>query len=77
VSYTRARAEALGSKCTGGVTTRAERVVLTAVGLCFGLLAWVVYLMALLAAVTVVQRIVHTLRELATPPGAETPRGDA
>jgi CDP-diacylglycerol--glycerol-3-phosphate 3-phosphatidyltransferase len=78
VSYTRARAEALGLKCTVGVTTRAERVVLTAVGLCFGgLLTWVVYIMAGLAAVTVVQRIVHTLRELAAPPGAQTPRGDA
>lgn len=77
VSYTRARAEALGSQCKVGVTTRAERVVLMAAGLAFGLLVWVVWLMVALTAFTVVQRIVHTLRELGTPARPETPRSDA
>jgi len=77
VSYTRARAEALGSQCKVGVTTRAERVVLMAAGLAFGLLVWVVWLMVALTAFTVVQRIVHTLRELGTPARPESPRSDA
>ena len=34
VSYTRARAEALGAQCKVGIATRAERVLLLAVGLC-------------------------------------------
>jgi len=71
VSYTRARAEALGSRCDVGVMTRAERVVLVAVGLAIGgLLAWVIYLLVALTAFTVGQRIVFTLREL----GAERRR---
>ena len=77
VSYTRARAEALGSHCKVGVMTRAERVVLMAAGLAFGLLAWVVYLLVVLTAFTVGQRIVHTLRELGASPRPESRRGDA
>jgi CDP-diacylglycerol--glycerol-3-phosphate 3-phosphatidyltransferase len=76
VSYTRARAEALGSQCKVGAATRAERVVLMAAGLAFGLLDWVVWLMVALTAFTVVQRIVHTLRELGAPARPETPRSD-
>jgi len=76
VSYTRARAEALGSQCKVGAATRAERVMLMAAGLAFGLLDWVVWLMVVLTAFTVAQRIVHTLRELGTPARPETPRSD-
>ena len=44
--------------------TRAERVVLIAFGLMFGLLAEVIYLVAALTAFSTTQRIVHTLRQL-------------
>ncbi len=64
VSYTRARAEALGAECKVGIITRAERVVLLGLGLCLGLVAPVIVLLALLGAVAVAQRIHHTLREL-------------
>ena len=64
VSYTRARAEALGAECKVGIITRAERVVLLGLGLCLGLVAPVILLLALLGAVAVAQRIHHTLREL-------------
>ncbi len=64
VSYTRARAEALGAECKVGIITRAERVVLLSLGLCLELVAPVIVLLALLGAVAVVQRIHHTLREL-------------
>jgi CDP-diacylglycerol--glycerol-3-phosphate 3-phosphatidyltransferase len=64
VSYTRARAEALGANCKVGIITRPERVVLLGFGLCFGLLEPIVYLLVALTAITVAQRIHHSLREL-------------
>jgi CDP-diacylglycerol--glycerol-3-phosphate 3-phosphatidyltransferase len=68
VSYTRARAEALGVECKVGIATRAVRVVILSIGLVlargaslghFQLLAPAVYVLAGLSAITVVQRIVH------------------
>ena len=64
VSYTRARAEALGAECKVGIITRAERVVLLSLGLLLELVAPAILLLALLGAVAVAQRIHHTLREL-------------
>ncbi len=64
VSYTRARAEALGANCKVGIITRAERVLLLGLGLCFGLVEPAVYLLAGLSAVSVAQRVHHSLREL-------------
>jgi CDP-diacylglycerol---glycerol-3-phosphate 3-phosphatidyltransferase len=64
VSYTRARAEGLGLQCNVGIATRAERVVLVALGLIFGLLPEAMYLVAALTAFSATQRIVHTLRQL-------------
>ena len=64
VSYTRSRAQALGAECRVGIATRAERVVLVAVGLVAGLLTQVIYLVALLTAITVVQRVMHVRRVL-------------
>lgn len=59
VSYTRARAEALGLSCKVGLVTRMERIlliaVLAALGL-FGVLAWT---LAILSTVTVFQRVLH------------------
>lgn len=65
VSYTRARAEALGLECKVGLASRAERVVLLSLGLVFPvLLPYAIYLLAVLTGVTVVQRVVHTYRQL-------------
>ena len=64
VSYTRARAEALGAACKVGIITRAERVVLLSLGLILEVVAPVILLLALLGAIAVAQRIHHTLREL-------------
>jgi CDP-diacylglycerol--glycerol-3-phosphate 3-phosphatidyltransferase len=73
VSYTRARAEALGVECKVGIATRAVRVGILAVGLIFArgaslgdfsLLAPAVYLLAGLSVLTVAQRIWHVKREL-------------
>jgi CDP-diacylglycerol--glycerol-3-phosphate 3-phosphatidyltransferase len=73
VSYTRARAEALGVECKLGIATRPVRVVLLSIGLVFAkgaglvdieLLAPAIYAIAALTAVTVVQRVWHVRREL-------------
>ncbi len=77
VSYTRARAEALGVECKVGLATRAVRVVILSIGLLlakgaslgdFELLAPAVYVLAALSTVTVFQRIFHVRRALLASP---------
>ena len=74
VSYTRARAEALGVECKVGLATRPVRVVLLSAGLLFAkgaglgdfeLLAPAIYAMAGLTVFTVGQRIWHVRQQLA------------
>jgi CDP-diacylglycerol--glycerol-3-phosphate 3-phosphatidyltransferase len=71
VSYTRAKAEALGLKGDVGFGSRLERVVIVSVGLGlapWGWLQWPIYVLAAMAWVTVVQRMLYVrsqLRELA------------
>jgi CDP-diacylglycerol--glycerol-3-phosphate 3-phosphatidyltransferase len=78
VSYTRARAEALGVQCKVGLATRPVRVVIIAIGLLFArgasighfeLLAPAVYVLAALSLVTVCQRIWHVRHELTVAAG--------
>jgi CDP-diacylglycerol--glycerol-3-phosphate 3-phosphatidyltransferase len=67
VSYTRARAEALGLRGDIGFGSRVERVVVIAVGLFlapWGWLEWPIYLLAALAWLTVAQRILFVRRQL-------------
>jgi CDP-diacylglycerol--glycerol-3-phosphate 3-phosphatidyltransferase len=73
VSYTRARAEALGVECKVGLATRAVRVVILSIGLVFArgaslgdfsLLKPAIYVMAVLTSFTVLQRVFHVRREL-------------
>jgi len=67
VSYTRARAEALGLRGDIGFGSRVERVVLIGVGLFvapWGWLQWPIYLLAALAWITVAQRILFVRRQL-------------
>ena len=66
VSYTRSKAEGLSVECKVGIGTRAERVVLVAVGLIAGLLTQVIYLIAILTAITIVQRVLLVRQELRT-----------
>jgi CDP-diacylglycerol--glycerol-3-phosphate 3-phosphatidyltransferase len=70
VSYTRARAEALGVECKVGIADRPVRVVILSAGLLLAsleLLAPAVYVLAGLSTITVVQRIWHVRRELTRP----------
>jgi len=75
VSYTRARAEALGLECKVGLATRPVRVVILSAGLLFAkgaglvdveLLAASVYAIAVLSTFTTLQRVFHVRRLLAT-----------
>jgi len=73
VSYTRARAEALGVECKVGFAQRPPRVVILAVGIFFGagaglgdfsLLAPSIYALAVLTSITALQRVLHVRNEL-------------
>src|SRR4051812_39403868 len=77
VSYTRARAEALGVECKVGIADRPVRVVILSIGLVFAkgagflglnLLAPAVYVLAGLSCVTVWQRIWHVRKALQEAP---------
>jgi CDP-diacylglycerol--glycerol-3-phosphate 3-phosphatidyltransferase len=73
VSYTRARAEALGVECKVGVATRPVRVVILSAGLVFAkgaslgnfeLLEPAVYVLAVLTIFTTFQRVFHVRRQM-------------
>jgi CDP-diacylglycerol---glycerol-3-phosphate 3-phosphatidyltransferase len=73
VSYTRARAEALGVECKVGIADRPVRVVIISIGLVFAqgaslghftLLAASVYVLAGLAIITTFQRVYHVYKQL-------------
>ena len=77
VSYTRARAEALGVECKVGIATRAVRVTILSAGLVlakgagladFELLEPAVYVLAALSTFTVLQRIFHVRKALTDNP---------
>jgi CDP-diacylglycerol---glycerol-3-phosphate 3-phosphatidyltransferase len=73
VSYTRARAEALGVECKVGIASRAVRVVIISAGLVFAagelipdfdLLEPAIYALAALTVFTAMQRVLHVRRQL-------------
>jgi CDP-diacylglycerol--glycerol-3-phosphate 3-phosphatidyltransferase len=67
VSYTRAKAEAMGLRGDVGLGSRAERVVVITAGLVlapWGVLPWAIYLLALTTWVTVVQRVLHVRKQM-------------
>jgi CDP-diacylglycerol---glycerol-3-phosphate 3-phosphatidyltransferase len=73
VSYTRARAEALGVECKVGIADRAVRVVILSAGLVlqsfFDALEPAIYVLAVLTIITVGQRVWHVRGELTQPRG--------
>ena len=67
VSYTRARAEALGLRGDVGLSSRAERVVIISAGLVlapWGFLPWAIYILAASAWITVLQRVLTVRAQL-------------
>jgi CDP-diacylglycerol---glycerol-3-phosphate 3-phosphatidyltransferase len=86
VSYTRARAEALGVECKVGLATRPVRVVILSIGLIFAkgagigdfeLLAPAVYAIAALTIFTTFQRVWHVRNELSGEVAGVKDDGDA
>lgn len=84
VSYTRARAEALGTDCKVGFMSRPERLVGLGIGFLLSgvtiggqsFLVWMLYVLAAATTATVVHRILHVLRKLRDaerPPAIEAP----
>ena len=74
VSYTRAKAEALGLRGDVGFGSRAERVVAITAGLVlapWGLLPWAIYLLTATAWLTVLQRILHVRKQLREQAGKD------
>jgi CDP-diacylglycerol--glycerol-3-phosphate 3-phosphatidyltransferase len=63
VSYTRARAENIIPKCKAGFMERPERIVLLIIGALFNRMAPVLWIIAVLANVTVAHRMLYTWQE--------------
>ena len=59
VSYVRARAEGLGLQCQVGLFTRAERVIVLAIGLLVNQVFIALCVLAVFVYVTVIQRLVY------------------
>lgn len=59
VSYARARAEGLRFECKVGLATRLERIILIAAGLILNRVTLALWLVAIFANLTALQRIIH------------------
>ncbi|MFQ5742739.1 MAG: CDP-alcohol phosphatidyltransferase family protein [Acidobacteriota bacterium] len=71
VSYTRARAENIVTDCKVGFAERGERMVLLLLALFFDKLGPGMWMLAVLAWLTTLQRLLHTGRALAVASGGE------
>lgn len=71
VSYTRARAESLIPLCKVGFLERPERIVLIIIGALFNRMAAVLWVIAVLANVTVFHRCLYTWKETMHGPSAQ------
>lgn len=73
VSYTRARAEGLGIECKVGMFQRPERVVLLVVGLLFGWIVPVLWILAVFTNITALQRIYEVFQQTKDRPAPAPP----
>jgi CDP-diacylglycerol--glycerol-3-phosphate 3-phosphatidyltransferase len=63
VSYIRARAEGLGWQCQVGLFTRAERVIVLAIGLLINQIFIALCVLAVFVFITVAQRLLHLWKQ--------------
>ena len=63
VSYTRARAEALGFECKVGLLARPERIILLSIGLLVGWLSFALAIMAIFTNFTAAQRVYYVWQQ--------------
>src|SRR3989442_3363 len=68
VSYTKARAESIGVRCTVGMMERPERMICLIAGALLGLLEPALWILAILSDLTALQRILFTLRATRSMP---------
>ncbi len=66
VSYVKARAEGVGWRCEVGLFTRAERVIVLALGLLIGQVFISLCILAVFVSFTVIQRLVYLWRQART-----------
>jgi len=66
IPYVRAKAEALQVQCTVGLMERAERIILLAVGTLFQTMEPILWILAILTHLTVLQRIYHVWKKLSS-----------
>jgi len=64
ISYTRARAEGLGESCQVGIMERPERIILLIFATLTGWLLPVLWVMAVLTHITVIQRVYHVRKTM-------------
>ena len=64
VSYLRARGESLNIDCKIGIMTRPERILLISIGLLFDQLSIILWIMATLSALTIIQRFLYITRRI-------------
>jgi CDP-diacylglycerol--glycerol-3-phosphate 3-phosphatidyltransferase len=63
ISYIKARAEGLGIECKVGLFTRAERVIVLAVGLLLGQVQIILWILVIFVYVTVGQRLFYVRKQ--------------
>ncbi len=63
VSYTRARAEAIGTSCEVGIAERPERLVIAIIGALFGpnVFRVAIWVLAIVSQITAIQRVRHVI----------------
>ena len=66
IPYVRAKAEALQVQCTVGLMERAERIILLAVGTLFQTMEPILWILAILTHLTVLQRIYYVWKKLSS-----------
>lgn len=64
IPYVRAKAEALQISCHIGLMERAERIILLSIGILFDLMTPILWIMAILTHITVIQRIYYVSKKL-------------
>lgn len=69
ISYIRARAEALNISCNVGLMERAERIILISIGTLFSIMEPILWIMAGLTHLTVLQRIYYVWKKLRVTDG--------
>ena len=67
IPYVRAKAESLQVPCTVGLMERAERIILLAAGALFQWMEPVLWILAILTHLTVLQRIYYVWKKLRSP----------